>query len=460
MLTRPCLININNNSRCCGYYKYMDCRQNRLNMSTRSVSAEADGRGWRALLMAALLALSGCGGGGGGGGDSTHLDDWDTQSKEFYAVTTADLNGDEASDIVFTNAVTSLKISCNYKAGDFNCKSKERVNYYVVVYLQESLNPGNFMSDKKYELAGASHSIAVGDLNQDGIPDLAAAQLEDGTIRLFSGDGGVPGSFLSSVDFTAAMPARCIAVGDLNGDDLNDMAVAGNDVVLLENDPAAPGSNFGFRLLGVENATCVAFADINGDRRNDLVVTGATGVGVALQEQPPVVPGTFRPVTWYAAGSGAVDVAVADLNSDSLPDLAVANSGDAIGSVSVHLQDSLNAGEFLPAMFYPAGVNSSGVAIGNLNNDFLPDLAVANNDPAGGSVSVLLQLSTGNGTFAAAVDYPGVDGPDDIAIDELNGDGYADLTVADNSTMPKGPPYILVQDAVNPGNYFSRTQLP
>lgn len=417
-------------------------------------------RWWSTLLFTSLLSLCGCGGGGGGGGDSVHIDDWDIYSKEFYVVITTDLNGDGASDILFTNFVVSQKISCNYKPGDFKCKSKERESYYTVVYLQQSLSPGNFMSDKKYELAGMSVSAAAGDLNQDGIPDFTAAQLKEGTIRLFTGDGGVPGSFSSSVDFAAAMPARCIAIGDLNGDSLNDMVVAGNDVVLLENNPASPGSNFSSRSLAIENPSCVAIADINGDSRNDLVVTGADGVGVVLQDHAPAEGGNFLPVTWYPAGVGAIDVAVADLNGDSMPDMAVANSGDAIGSVSIYLQDPLNVGEFFPATLYSTAVNSNGVAIGDLNNDFLPDLAVANNDPAGGSVSVLLQSVTGSGTFNPAVDYPGVNGPNDVAIDDLNGDGFADLVVADNSKMPKGSPYILFQDANNPGVFLGRMQLP
>ena len=161
-----------------------------------------------------------------------------------------------------------------------------------------------------------------------------------------------------------------------------------------------------------------------------------------------------------AAGSGAADVAIGDLNGDSLPDLAVANRGNTNGSVSVHMQDSLATGTFQPGMHYLTGVNSQAVVIDDLNSDALPDLAVANNDREGGSVSVLLHDALNRGVFLAADDYPGMRGPNDIATDDMNGDGLVDLVVADKCTRPEERPYMRQQDINNPGNFLYPVPLP
>jgi hypothetical protein len=73
------------------------------------------------------------------------------------------------------------------------------------------------------------------------------------------------------------------------------------------------------------------------------------------------------------------------------------------------------------------------VALGDLNGDGKADLAVANqgsyngSDWSGGDVAVLLNM--GGGTFVAA-NYPAGASPASVAMADLNGDGKADLAVA------------------------------
>jgi len=115
-------------------------------------------------------------------------------------------------------------------------------------------------------------------------------------------------------------------------------------------------------------------------------------------------------------------VAIGDLNGDGKPDLAVANESG--GSVSVLLGNG--DGTFGAKSDYGAGSLPSSVAIGDLNGDGKPDLAVANESD--GTVSVL--LGNGNGTFGAKSDYATGRNPYSVAIGDLNGDGKPDLAVA------------------------------
>src|SRR6202048_3535540 len=77
-------------------------------------------------------------------------------------------------------------------------------------------------------------SIAVGDFNRDGIPDLAVA---NGGIQVLFGNGD--GTFLAGHSFAAGAGANSIVASDFNGDGILDLAVAslsaGRVSVLLGN---------------------------------------------------------------------------------------------------------------------------------------------------------------------------------------------------------------------------------
>jgi hypothetical protein len=93
------------------------------------------------------------------------------------------------------------------------------------------------------------------------------------------------------------------------------------------------------------------------------------------------------------------------------------------------------------------------VAIGDLNADGRPDLAVANAN----SNYVSILLGNGNGTFASAVNSLAGNNPFSLAIGDLNADGRPDLAVATssngsillNATIPgSAPPPVFTQQPV------------
>ena len=123
--------------------------------------------------------------------------------------------------------------------------------------------------------------------------------------------------------------------------------------------------------------------------------TGTPGVSVLLQNSASA--GTFLAPVTYSTPWGPVDVAVGDLNGDGKPDLVVASIGPApTGAVSVLLQSSTTAGTFGAATSYFGYGDPLSVAIADLNGDGHPDIAVAD----GYSATVMLQNAGSLGTFS------------------------------------------------------------
>jgi Ca2+-binding RTX toxin-like protein len=264
-------------------------------------------------------------------------------------------------------------------------------------------------------------SVAVGDLNGDGLPDLAVANSNSENVSVLLGDG--TGRFGTATNFNVGSGSISVAIGDLNGDGLPDLAVANpisNDVSVLLGDGTgrfkdAPNSPFN---VG-SDPTSVAIGDLNGDGLPDLAVANysSNNVSVLLGDGT----GRFKdaPNSPFNVGSFPISAAVGDLNGDGLPDLAVANSNSE--NVSVLLGDG--TGSFRDAIYFNVGSVPYSVAMGDLNGDGLPDLAVANY--SSNNVSVL--LGDGTGRFRDAINFNVGSGNISIAFGDFNKDGKQDL---------------------------------
>src|SRR5262249_6647338 len=105
-----------------------------------------------------------------------------------------------------------------------------------------------------------------------------------------------------------------------------------------------------------------------------------------------VVP-SFLAARAFDAGSYPRSVAVGGVNGDGLPDLAVANYWSNDVSVLLGTGD----GTFQPARNFPAGRELVFVTVGDFNGDGLPDLVTAN----GTRYQVNVLLNNGDGSFQA-----------------------------------------------------------
>src|SRR5215218_10021337 len=268
-------------------------------------------------------------------------------------------------------------------------------------------------------------SVAVGDFNGDGNPDLAVANQLAGTVSVLLGSAG--GSFTRQTpDLAVGGFPTSVAVGDFNGGGDPDLAVAngfGYVSVLLGGSGASFTRQTPDLTIG-DTPWSVAVGDFNGDSDPDLAVANqsANNVSVLLGG----AGGNFTRQPDLAVGSGPTSVAVGDFNGDSDPDLAVANQFD--GTVSVLLGMAGGGGFSGPtrAADYTGGSDLMSVAVGDFNGDGDPDLAVGDMSPG----EVLVLLGSAGGTFTGPTTLIVDSGVSSVAVGDFNRDADPDLAVA------------------------------
>jgi hypothetical protein len=274
---------------------------------------------------------------------------------------------------------------------DFNGDGKPDLaiaNWYdgtVTVLLGNGAGGFTAAPGSPFAASTAPTGIAVGDFNGDGHEDLAVTDNDNGQVMVWLGDG--TGAFALHPaglhpGFLAGSQPYSVAVGDFNGDGKPDLAVTdegGATVTVLLGTgtgsfTAAPGSPF---PVGT-NPVSVAVGEFNGDGKLDLAIANSKISGNTVTVLLGDGTGSFTeaPGSPFAAGTYSQSVAVGDFNGDGKLDLAIANYGS--NNVTVLLGDGAGGFTAAPGSPFTVGTQPSSVAVGDFNGDGRLDLAIAN----------------------------------------------------------------------------------
>jgi uncharacterized protein (TIGR03437 family) len=278
-------------------------------------------------------------------------------------------------------------LPANLVAEDFNKDSVSDILLYVtqpVAGLNIALsNSAGGYDDASMFYSGGVRTIRTGDLNNDGVKDIALITNEvPRRLLILNGDG--VGRFSAPVNIDTGPSPTALAIVDLNSDGRSDLAVGtgslnpepGSYNLAIHLGDSAGGfaapRDFGFTTSSGSFPSQIEAGDFNGDGNRDLAVMGSMGSAIIF------------------TGDGSEGFTISTLSNVTL-----------------------------------AGV----MALGDFNGDLKTDLAISQSVLFGSS-TILIWLSTPAGMLQSVqpVNFAGLQ----FAAD-FNGDGRSDLTLRDSS---------------------------
>jgi 6-phosphogluconolactonase (cycloisomerase 2 family) len=360
-----------------------------------------------------------------------------TTGTQPISVAIGDLDGDGKPDLAVAN---------------YNSNT---VSVYRNTSNSGSIGAGSFAAKQDFTTGTRPYSVAIGDLDGDGKPDLTVTNSGSSyvsVLRNTSSSGIIDaGSFAAKQDFTTGTTPFSVAIGDLDGDGKPDLAVANlnsNTVSVYRNISSSGNIGAGSFATKQDFTTgttpfSVAIGDLDKDGKPDLVVANANSQTVSVFRNTSISgsigASSFAAKQDFTTGASPYSVAIGDLDGDGKLDLAVANYGSSTVSVfhNTSSSGSIDAGSLAAKQDFTTGPDPYSVAIGDLDGDGKPDLAVANINS--NTVSVFRNTSSSGsmdaGSFAAKQDFTtGLD-PRSVAIGDLDGDGKPDLAVANYGSI-------------------------
>jgi hypothetical protein len=325
--------------------------------------------------------------------------------------------------------------------GDFNndgIPDLIAVAYYQYPYWSWNVllgkGDGTFLPGRPVDIYGSPARVA--DLNRDGNLDLVTDLLG---VQLGNGDGTFQAAKIAALP--NGQSNRSLAIGDMNGDGKPDLVVGGEVRTLQHSHTGwqifkyqsyvnvllgnGDGSFQALKPVGIASQPGggAAVGDFNRDSKLDVLTTsdGAyllLGNGDGTLKRPIAIDNTFptfdEPIVVDVNGDGRLDYMVSywvDLNAHQLGTRVYLGNGD---------------GTFQPARNIDLGT-ANGVTIGDFNHDGKVDFVTSSETT--GTISVF--LGNGDGSFEAPQTFGPATGGIlfDFVVGDFNGDGYDDLAL-------------------------------
>jgi hypothetical protein len=250
---------------------------------------------------------------------------------------------------------------------------------------------------------------SVGDVNNDGIPDVITGPGPGGgpQVRVFDGRTGaqLAGPIGSFMAYSPAFAGGVfVAAGDVNGDGFTDViagagAGGGPDVRVFDGRSGALLGDIMAYPVTFSGGVRVAAGDVNGDGKADVL----TGAGPGGAPHVEVFDGTnlnhvlVSFLAFDVGYAGGVFVAAGDLDGDGKADMIVSQGQGNPARVRIFrgrdgtLRDDLTPFGFVPppGPYVMPGPGGLRVSVVDQDGDGLADIVVGTGSPGRGAVRIL-----------------------------------------------------------------------
>jgi hypothetical protein len=290
---------------------------------------------------------------------------------------------------------------------------------------------GTYQPPVCYRAGPAPISILTGDLNGDGNLDLLALNPDRGPlvsgIAVLLGNGD--GTFQASERlYPAGANPRLFSLADFNGDGSIDVGVVGlqGPCVLLGQGDGTLGQPLCVSIRGFSTAHTLFTADVDGNGTPDFVGVSSNTICVwnRMTREPRCTP--TRLTSRLAV--------IGDFTADGVLDVALVGSAASNNVACVYSGDGAGGFDLSQCTLFRAMANLDRIDSADLNLDTIPDLALAGTTRARGEAVIL--LGNGKGGFeASAFEVPIAPVIDGLAITDFNADGNPDLAITGSGRL-------------------------
>jgi len=301
---------------------------------------------------------------------------------------------------------------------------------------------GGFSASSLVSAGSQSFDVAIEDFDLDGALDLAVANRGSDSVTIHLGDGSGAFGIVSTI--TVIGPTS-VAAGDFDRDGKPDLAMVSSEgahgnVIVRRVDGSVPLFDLVDELGNTEGPDDflgpkeVAFGDLRRDGELDVVITHHDQ---NLQVWFDHVPSEDRdlsrdlipvPTSFHSGTTAGNSTTIGDLNLDGNLDLAMAGAlTDESDPFPVPMQVALSNGAGAYQIAYYGRHFAYGLAIADLDLDGFPDIVVPNADDD----DITIRRGDGTGAFPDALtsNVSAGDQPVAVAVADFDHDGKPDLAI-------------------------------
>ena len=237
--------------------------------------------------------------------------------------------------------------------------------------------------------------IVTADLDGDGKPEIIVSNSNLNTVTVYRNQSTVGSltlsSFAAGVSFSTGPHPTSVAAGDLDNDGKPDLVLAnnfGSSISVLRN-TSTPGiinpSSFAAPVNYSSGSTprCANITDIDGDGKADIVTaneTGSISVHQNTSTTGTINASSFANRTDFVSGARPFALTVLDADGDGKPDVAVANANANTVAVfrNISTSGSINASSLATVVAFTTGGTPFSLAAGDLQGNGIPEIVTTN----------------------------------------------------------------------------------